>query len=181
MRLIRRLRSRGGYAMVYVVVAMTLMLAVVGGITATAARNLQTQQSAVSMMVDRYKAAGEVEAKFAWIANFSHKTDDPIPENDFNLIGIIMDSFSGFGEIDDYNSDVEYNKEIGSFNVKVVESNENTAVTAVLSVHYSVMKEATGESTPAADLPEDPKYTYTVTVTSVEYQSYNVEYKGAGT
>ena len=175
MRLIKRLRSRGGYAMVYVVVAMTLMLAVVGGITATAARNLQTQQSAVSMMVDRYEAAGAVEKKFAEIAEFE---SGPIPSTEFTLDKNI---FNGL-HLSNLSISIGIIGVSGTFTGEYSVPKGNISITANFSARFSVEKEPYSESTPAADPPEEPQqYTYTVTVTSVEYQSYNVEYKGAGT
>ncbi len=175
MRLIKKLRSRGGYAMVYVVVAMTLMLAVVGGITATAARNLQTQQSAVSMMVDRYEAAGAVEAKFAEIAKIETAPIEST-ESEFDPESMLPLVFENLNYIIYYGDDVNR-----SFTAKIEGGSDNTTITAYILVRYTVTSTGGTESTPAADPPEDPKYTYTVTVTSVEYQSYNVEYKGAGT
>ena len=154
----KKLRSNGGYALVYVVVAMTLMLAIVGGVTVTASRNLRTQQSAVSMMEERYKAAGEVEAIFAKIVKPEPYKSE---ENTFKPDVMLEDIFTGLGLTSITTRDDN------SFTAKIEKNIGNTTVTADILVRYTVTREDAG----------DGKNKYTVTVTSVSYEDYKVEYK----
>lgn len=219
MRLMKKLRSNGGYALVYVVVAMTLLLAIVGGLGLTAVRNLRTQQSAVSLLQSRYEAAGEVEKVFTKIWNNTEVTYDPSAAETPSAVSLLA---AGEGAADDekaaINEFVEKIKGCGDSGMVSVTSYEyddsvlvtvtatvsGATVKADLLVKYAVKKEekpnpdSTEPETPPtvpdttegaeSDPPEEggeptepaKEYTYTVSVTSVSYQSYSVEYTEAG-
>lgn len=162
MKIRKKLRSNGGYALVYAVVAMTLMLAVVAGLTLTSVRGLRTQQAAVESLQKRYEAAGEMEEVFAKIAKYTFTPTSNV-NNKIDAVSSFKTDFEKLGNILEFQDPTD---EKGSIIVKVSSSDE-AKVTADLSVTYEVKEEDKGTGgTPA-------QKTYTFTVTSVSYQSYS--------
>ena len=150
MKIRKKLRSNGGYALVYAVVAMTLMLAVVAGLTLTSVRGLRTQQAAVESLQKRYEAAGEMEATFANIAKYSG-TISASGRDDAKKQ--FKDGFEREFEIN--SNDLEDDETNQIFTVKI----SSSGVDAVLSVSYEVV--------------EDTVKGYVGRVTSVSYESYS--------
>ena len=150
MKIRKKLRSNGGYALVYAVVAMTLMLAVVAGLTLTSVRGLRTQQAAVESLQKRYTAAGKMEEIFAKIAKYN---DESITEEDKDEAKKkFQEHFSSeFVKSGDKLEDDSMKK---IFTVTISLS----GVDAVLLVRYDVAKDA-GK--------------YVGKVTSVSYESYS--------
>lgn len=157
MKIRKKLRSNGGYALVYAVVAMTLMLAVVAGLTLTSVRGLRTQQAAVESLQKRYTAAGEMEKIFAKIATATDLKSISI--NATSKDTAVESFIQKVKDVDNViiSSVVKDSNKEDSLIVEVVTS----GVSATLSLTYNVTENTS------------PNETYTFSVTSVSYESYS--------
>lgn len=158
MKIRKKLRSNGGYALVYAVVAMTLMLAVVAGLTLTSVRGLRTQQAAVESLQKRYEAAGEMEEIFAEIAKCTFTSTVSKDEAMSGFKGK-FDTISGtFSNFNDVTAESRFTVTVSST------TDDGAKVEATLLVNYKGTEKddnTTGEKN------------YTVSVTSVSYKSYS--------
>ena len=166
----KKILSNGGYALAYVLVVMTVILAIAGGLSVSSVSNVKTQETAVSRMKARYEAAGEVEKIFTKIAEF--KVTIPIPDlpgsspNEEKVgkkLGELLETLIT-------NAGSAVMEVTGSANMLTItlqqsSTDDTTTIAATLGVNYTVTSNADNTK-------------YTAAVTRVTYQSYDVTYGG---
>ncbi len=202
----KRLSSRDGYALVYVVAVLTLIMLLAGGISLTATRNLKSQEAAVEQMRARYAAAGDVERVFAGIGEFENTIkSSPNPEpseeeiNEF-VVKKMRELFGYSGTLNmeaqtisftvvrnvegatvnaDITAEYSVNMEAQTISFTVVVSVEGATVNAEIRAEYSV----NSVETPPGEGETPPEgsaiYKHTFNIKRVRYASYNVDY-GSG-
>lgn len=167
-------KNNDGYVLPFVLVVMIVLCIMSASLMTAAFRNLQMQQKFTDRMVDKYAAQGEIEKIVAQL-----KQDIVVTERDSELmtpkelseilrqtIGSVTQADQTVGE----EKTIEAEK-LFHFTVPLVATSGTTTIKCqlVLSAQYE-----------SARIAESSKYQYTIKVTDLTYQSYEVS-TGGGT
>lgn len=158
-------KEKGGYALLYVLVIVMVLVAISMMICTVALRNLQSQQAAVERMADKYAAQGEIEKIKAKIEAFS----------DTENITVFVDALDAFeseiSALSDTATIVAECKNTREATI-TISSGENTKVSATLEMEFSIIENC--------DPPESGGGItgYTFEVKNTSFTSYAIETTG---
>ena len=182
-------KNNDGYVLPFVLVVMIVLCIMSASLMTAAFRNLQMQQKFTDRMVDKYAAQGEIEKIVAQLKQDLFKQDI-----------VIEDSASGAP------TDEELAHKLGltADKVRIIEatqadieteedetSEEDEQTNEKKSLDFTVSLDASSEATTIAcellvsaeytsEQQADSKYTHTITVDKITYQSYEIS-TGGGT
>lgn len=157
-------KDTGGYALLYVLVIVMVLAAISMMICTVALRNLQSQETAVERMADKYAAQGEIERIKAKIE--------------------AVDTICGYGGLAAAKAAYEIAAEISlgdetkkdglyCYDVELKKTKNDTTVTAVLRIALEI--DLTEND---SDTPDVNKEAYAVKLNSVTFTSYTIEKTG---
>ena len=157
-------RHNEGYVLVYVMVAVVLLCALGAAVCSIALRNYQSQQASVERMQQLYEAEGMIEQFVAQAQAVSLSGDG----------GQETAKTAFETEIESLMPSITENAEWGTESENNVLFATLTAVSGDVSVNAVVKITAEINERDENDDPNDERWVYTVTVTSVTYDSYEI-------
>ena len=161
-------KEKGGYALLYVLVIVMVLVAISMMICTVALRNLQSQQAAVERMAEKYAAQGEIERIKAKIEAFSDTKN-------ITVLKDALDAFeSGISALSDTATIVAECKNTGEATI-TISSGENTKVSATLKMEFNITTYYRDPNPPESE-SEITGYTFEVKNTS--FTSYAIETTG---
>lgn len=171
-------KDTGGYALLYVLVIVMVLVAISMMICTVALRNLQSQQAAVERMADKYAAQGEIEkteVKIEALTVTGNTIDNPTTakESAETAYKAGVDAFNDTENglkiyLDTFDMDNKIAK------VTIESKNKAVIVTAKLEIKLSVVTDATTGEAP----DQETEYTTTISTNSTEFTSYTIETTG---
>lgn len=156
-------KDTGGYALLYVLVIVMVLAAISMMICTVALRNLQSQETAVERMADKYAAQGEIE-RIKAIAG-----DLTALELNASYYADIRESY-----LNALKSKSSCNIEWKDACLQIVSEKDSIQVTAVLNVNLTAepVKEVNSETGIETELG------YKLVSASVDFESYTIEFTG---
>ena len=159
--MVKKLRSKDGYVLAYVVVVITILMAVAAGTALAATRNLSAQTEAVKQLEARYAAEGKLEELVGEI----WKEDGMKSTSESDALEAYRTHVILNAKTSDEKGKVENDPQVNdnSITATLTASDEGATITAEVKINCDVtLDSGTTE--------------YTVTPKSITYLSYDITY-----
>lgn len=165
-------KEKGGYALLYVLVIVMVLVAISMMICTVALRNLQSQQAAVERMANKYAAQGEIEKIKAEIEKLSLSgTGDRSA-----AISAYKEKLNEFREENAIKVDIPADfLSDADDSITISVKSGTTTVTAELNVNLTITTESAQEEQGETSATEE---SYIVTTKSVTFAFYTIETTG---
>ena len=167
-------KNNDGYVLPFVLVVMIVLCIISTSLMTAALRNLQMQQKFTERMVDKYAAQGEIEKAVAQltqdIVTEDNDSEKLTPKKLSELLGKTVVTVTQEDKTVGTEEEIEADKPF-DFTLSLQSSLEATTIDCIVALSAAYTSE---------QVVETSKYKYTIKVTNLTYQSYELS-TGGGT